>query len=139
MARYGKLALNKSGEEPLRDSSDNDALLEARELTLALGSTLGDEELAKRGESSEIISPSLPEPLTKRPLVGSRIGGGESQERLTRSNSLSLKANTLSSSLESTKHSPSSEGESGEASNERSGLMKLQKVLSEVPRKVDES
>ena len=134
---------NRGGEETLADSQGGDALLEARELTLALGNQISDEDEdpsivrkargMKRDETADMISPSLPEPLTKRPLVAKRFEAKDSKPP-----SYDSKTGALSSSSEPSSEQRSSGETSGEASGERSGLMKLQKVLSEVPRRSDE-
>ena len=113
-----------------------DTLLEARELTLALGTSLGEELLASAPQSQntveqEILSPSIPEPLTNRPLSASRL---DLSKAPLKSPSLSQKTPSLApKGLESIKTGSTL----GEASNEKSGLAKLQQVLSEVPSRVE--
>ncbi len=121
----------RDDQESLSSAADGDALLEARELTLALGSSLGEEEDSPStsidsAESAELLTPSLPEPLTSRPLAESRLAKSENAKV-----NLSARA-TLPIAR------PSSPPEAGDPSSEHSGLAKLQRVLSEVPRKVDE-
>ena len=129
---------NRGSEESITEG-DGDALLEARELTLALGSGIGDDELSSSSEAArdpaEIISPTLPEPLTKRPLVSPRLGDKDKSE----SSASAIPSLNIKPSLsERSTNSSTQAALSDESSSERSGLMKLQKVLSEVPRKADE-
>ena len=127
---------NGSSSQP-SNADKGDTLLEARELTLALGNSLGEELLAsspqsKTNVSHEILSPSIPEPLTNRPLSASRL---DLPKAAAKTGSLaSSKSSTLvPKALEVGKISSGS----GEASSEKSGLAKLQQVLSEVPRRAE--
>lgn len=127
----------KNGSSSSPSASDKgDTLLEARELTLALGNPLGEELLAsspqnKTNVSHEILSPSIPEPLTNRPLSASRL---DLPKTASKGASLTPKNSTLvPKALEVSKVSSGL----GEASGEKSGLAKLQQVLSEVPRRVE--
>ena len=98
---------------------DGDALLEARELTLALGS--GDllEPSLTNPIEAPVLTPSLPEPLSTRPL-------NETSSRL---------------STDQGRRSPLQSGSSAQLneSNEdvslNSGIAKLQRVLSVTPRR----
>ena len=75
----------------------------------------------------ELLSPSIPEPLTNRPLSASRL---DLPKTSSKGASLTPKNSTLvPKALEVSKL--------GEASGEKSGLAKLQQVLSEVPRRVE--
>ncbi|MAD61060.1 MAG: hypothetical protein CMH49_06070 [Myxococcales bacterium] len=129
--------LNDTPSSQPSTQDKGDTLLEARELTLALGNSLGEEFLATSPSKQtpvdqEILSPSIPEPLTNRPLSASRL---DLPKTPLKGSSLSLKAPSLDpKGLESAKTSSGL----GEASKEKSGLAKLQQVLSEVPRRVED-
>lgn len=138
-SEWQSMASSLLNDTPNSESSSQekgDTLLEARELTLALGTSLGDELLASSPQSQnavdqEILSPSIPEPLTNRPLSASRLDLSKSS---IKGSSLSQKPPSLApKGLESAKLTLAS----GEASSEKSGLAKLQQVLSEVPRRVE--
>ncbi len=129
-------SLFQESSSQARTQDKGDTLLEARELTLALGNSLGEELLSsspqiQKQAEQEILTPSIPEPLTSRPLAASRL---ELPKSNLKSSAVSQPSPTLTpKALDSVKSSP----KAGEISNEKSGLAKLQQVLSEVPRRVE--
>ena len=99
-------------------SGDEEALSEARELTLTLGTELGDEssesDKLKPKMDTSLLTPTLPEPLAQRPLTESSLSGRST---------LSLQ-------------SPSATQER-ERPELTSSVAKLQRVLSVTPRRVE--
>ena len=122
---------NQDSSEQLTTKDSGDALLEARELTLALGTSL-EEELTDQKQNeetndTELLTPSIPEPLTNRPLSAHRLSSIKTTNPTVSSTPFVAKEYKLSKD----------QADSNDVNVEKSGIAKLQKVLSEVPRKVD--
>ena len=123
-----------SSSDQIPSNADDDALLEARELTLALGSSMTAEGLAdSKAESSTLaqdplLTPTIPEPLSNRPLSESRLNNKDKK-----SPSVKLTANATLPGLTAGQEN----GVSAENTNEHSGIARLHKVLSEVPRQME--
>ena len=107
---------------------DEDALSDARELTLALGTELdGDLKESKEPSSAlsaTLLAPSLPEPLAKRPLT----------ERARPPQTLSAPPSSPDELVNNEKDLSTKESRRPELS---SGVAKLQRVLSVTPRRAD--
>ena len=123
---------NPESTDQLATNTGDNALIEARELTLALGTSLGETLSTPSNRDDEagdgdLLTPSIPEPLTNRPLASSRLSTGK------------VKAVKLSSAaaLPQTKENIGDPSETGDINAEKSGVARLQQVLSEVPRSVD--
>lgn len=106
---------NRSSRE-----DEQDALLEARELTLALGTEFGgadlESALSSTQSKSALLTPTLPEPLATSPLGSSR-----------------LRESALTQNPVSQQELEPKRDESGDLT---SGIAKLQRVLSVTPRRV---
>ena len=115
------------GRGELVDDND-DALSEARELTLTLGTELGDDlQKGKKFESTlntSILTPSLPEPLAKRPLTESGLNTKRTTRPFPKLSATSEQDDGLSATHSNRQELTSS-------------VAKLQQVLSVTPRRAD--